>query len=88
MLKIVTKDFEMEQVQTSPFFDLSLLATINKGKSNERTEMKLDSYGLTFEDCIKRIVSYRMSECGTYTLREYVEKYKQITKELSLEINK
>jgi len=83
MLKITSEEFEMEQVQTSPFFDLSLLATINKGKSNERTEMKIEAYGLPFEECLKRIVSYKMSSGGEFTLSEYVAKYQEVVTEIS-----
>ena len=40
MIVIKDSDFEMVQVKTSPFFNLSILTPINEGKENERFEMK------------------------------------------------
>lgn len=71
-------DFEMEQLKGAPFFDLSVLYTVNAGKENERTEMKIVGSGLPFEACLKHLVTSRLeldeSEC---TLTEFVEKYKE-----------
>lgn len=86
MIKIATEEFEMEQVQTSPFFDLSFLTVINKGKANERKEMKLVAYGLPFEECIKRIVSNRMSVETNMTLSEYIDKFKKEVSKVLKEI--
>ena len=86
MIKIATEEFEMEQVQTSPFFVLSFLTVINKGKANERKEMKLVAYGSPFEECIKRIVSNRMSVETNMTLSEYIDKFKKEVSKVLKEI--
>lgn len=78
MIVIEDNDFKMEQVKFSPFFDLSLMVPVNEGKSNERYEMKLIGYGMTFESCLKRIVSYKLENYDQVcTLQEYVDLYKQ-----------
>jgi len=76
MLKIVDTDYEMEQVKTSPFFDLKLLTVVNEGKSNERFEMKLDGYSMPFESCIDRIVTHRLYLKNISTsLNGFIEEY-------------
>lgn len=76
MLKVTGQDFEMEQVKTSPFFDLKLLAIVNEGKSNERTEMKLDGYSVPFDACIDRIITHRLYLKNiTVSLNGYIEEY-------------
>ena len=83
MIKIKDEDFEMEQLKEAPFFDLSMLTTINAGKENERKEMKQIAMGLRFEDCIKRVVFLRLnSENITCSISEYIEKYKQVVDDI------
>lgn len=75
MIVIKEKDFEM--VQTSgPFFDLSLVSFVNKGKENERQELKLVAHGLPFEECIKQIVSSYIED-GSYSVKEYIQMYEK-----------
>lgn len=85
MIVIKSEEFEMVQsVETGPFFNLSVLSTINEGKPNERKEMKLISYGLPFETCMKHIVGLEMGkEEKEVTAAEYIERYKQVVEEVS-----
>lgn len=62
MFVIKGEDFRMEQEKTTPFFNLKLLTAVNKGKSNERFEMKLDGYSMSFKTCIQRVIAKRLSE--------------------------
>ena len=73
MIIIKEKDFEMVQTSGS-FFDLSLISFVNKGKDNERQEMKLVAHGLPFEECIKQIVGSYIED-KTYTVKEYIKEY-------------
>ena len=84
MIQIKEKEFEMVQVKSGPFFNLSLLTTVNAGKENERSEMKLYGYGLPFEVCMQLIVGIKMaSKEGTYTVKEYIDKYAEAVNEVS-----
>jgi hypothetical protein len=81
------KDYKIEKVNDSEFYNLSMLSVINKGTDKEREEFKIISYGIPFEVCIKKIADYRLRNIeGTYTLKEYIEKFKDIIKELEDEI--
>lgn len=62
MFVIKGEDFRMEQEKTTPLFNLKLLTIVNKGKSNERFEMKLDGYSMPFKSCIQRVIAKRLSE--------------------------
>lgn len=76
MITIKDQDFEMEQIKSTPFFNLKLPTKVNEGKENERSEMKLVGYGMPFETCIQQIVSKRFSlEDKTYSVKEYIESY-------------
>lgn len=83
MIVIEDANFRMEQV-SGPFFNLSILSKINAGTEKEREEMKLVDYGLPFEACLKRVVNLEMSkEEGSFTVTEYIEKYKKIVNKIS-----
>lgn len=89
MLVIKDSDFEMVQVKTSPFFNLSILTPVNEGKENERSEMKLFGYGMTFEDCLREVVSLKLSRMeGTFTVSQYVELYEKEVKEIEKLVEK
>ena len=78
MIIIEDSDFKMEQVKSTPFFDLSLMTPVNEGKSNERYELKLIGHGMTFEACLQRIVSYKLEDYDlTCTISEYIELYQK-----------
>lgn len=77
-MRIEEKDFILESDnERGNFFDLSLLTTVNKGKSNERSEMKIVAYGILLSTALKYIAHYRASnELGEVaTLKEYLAAY-------------
>ena len=77
MILIKSKDFSMEQVKTTSCFDLSILTTVNEGKSNERMELKLWGYGMTIESCVKTIITHRLAQLDkTFKLEEYLNYYR------------
>lgn len=84
MIVIEEKDFKMVQSsKTGPFFDLFLPYTVNAGKDNERTEMRLSGYGHSFEYCIDLLVKIRMAKKQeVYTLKEYMETYMKEVEEI------
>jgi hypothetical protein len=40
-------------------WDLYLLKVVNKGKENQKFEFRPEGYGLKFETCLLKIISYR-----------------------------
>ncbi len=79
--------FKMEKLEDLPFYNLSVLSVINAGKENEREEFKVIGYGMPFDSCIKRIVDYQMQSLeGTYTIKEYLEKYEELVNIIGNEI--
>ena len=83
---IEEKDFRFTPVNdSSPMFDLELLHIIKPKGGEPREEFKVAGYGLPLEAVIKRIISFRIqSKHGdeTISLKEYLEDYKQIQKEI------
>jgi hypothetical protein len=80
------KDYKIEKLENSEFYNLSLLSIINKGTDKEREEFKVISYGIPFDECIKKIVDYKLRQVdGTYTIKEYVDKYKDLVNEIGNE---
>ena len=77
MIIIEEKDFKMIQSnKTGSFFNLYLPYTVNKGKDNERTEMRLSGYGHSFEYCIDLLIKIRLAKKQeVYTMKEYMETY-------------
>lgn len=77
MIVIEEKDFKMVQSsKTGPFFDLFLPYTVNAGKDNERTEMRLSGYGHSFEYCIDLLLKIKLAKKQEiYSLKEYMEAY-------------
>lgn len=64
--------------ECSPFFDLELLYKI-KGK-NERMEFKNVGYGMTFEHCVQKIISYALHckhQDAAIRLKTYLQDYKK-----------
>ena len=84
MIIIEEKDFKMVQSsKTGPFFDLFLPYTVNAGKDNERTEMRLSGYGHSFEYCIDLLIKKRLiNKSETYTMQEYMEAYMKEIEEI------
>ncbi len=77
MIVIEEKDFKMVQSnKTGPFFNLYLPYTVNEGKDNERTEMRLSGYGHSFEYCIDLLIKLKLSnKQEVYTMEEYMNDY-------------
>lgn len=72
--------------EDSLLFDLKLLHEI-KGK-NPRKEYKEAGYGLTLENALKKCTQFAISErYDVLSLKEYLEAFKQIQKEIGLQIN-
>ena len=77
MIVIEEKNFKMVQSsKTGPFFNLYLPYTVNEGKDNERTEMRLSGYGHSFEYCIDLLIKIRLAnKQEIYTMEEYMNAY-------------
>jgi hypothetical protein len=83
MIIIKDMDFEMEQLKTTPFFDLKMPTVINAGKDNERTEMKLVGYGMPFHTCLQHIVPYKLNKLDkTFSVIEYMQAYIKVVDEI------
>ncbi len=79
--------FKMEKIDDSAFYNLSLLSVINKDTDKERVEFKVVAYGIPFDSCIREIVNYQLRELeGTYTIKEYIEKYEELVNIIGDEI--
>ena len=82
-------DFKMESSSANDlrFFDLYFIHTVNKGKSTERQELKLEGYGFQLENCLKRIAAFR-SKTGDkkqYTsFKEFVIDYRKQVAEIKI----
>jgi hypothetical protein len=78
---IEESDFRLETVDdTTPLFDLELLHTVNKGKSNERSEFKVVAYGITLDNALKRVIYYRLNNENkdkAITLAQFLKRYIQ-----------
>jgi hypothetical protein len=85
-MEIVGEFYKIEKLEDAPFYNLSLLTTINAGTEKERTEFKIVGYGMPFDSCIKRIVDYQLQTLeGEYTIKEYLEKYEELVEIISNE---
>ena len=75
---IEENDFKITSIDdSSPFFDLELLYTVNKGKAKERIEFRNAGYGLTLDNALKKIIMYRINnrrEC--LSLKEFIKEWK------------
>ena len=54
MLIIKGKDFELTAVKNTNFFCLKIPNIINEGKENERIELQIESYNISFESAIEK----------------------------------
>ncbi len=80
MIIIEGEGFKMEQVKSSPFFDLYILTAVHEGTEKERFDLKLEGHGMTFEGCMKRIVSFRLSQKDIIcSVSEYIDLYEKET---------
>lgn len=90
-MKIQENDFILESINDhSEMFDVSLLCKVNKGKENEREEMKIVAYGVPFEIALRYVIQHRtIHRLGEVTtLKDYIKVYREIYKELKETINK
>lgn len=78
--------FKMTPVsEHSLHYDLELLYEI-KGK-NPRQEYKNAGYGMPLETAIRKCIQYALSQkFEVLTLREYLDEYKKIQKDLGLQV--
>jgi hypothetical protein len=59
-------------------WDLELLQTVRPKDKPERSEFQLEGYGIPLENCIKRIINYRLeNKKDCYTLQSYFQEYKK-----------
>ena len=66
-------------------YDLELLYEV-KGK-NPRKEYKNAGYGMPLETAIRKCIQYALSQkFEVLTLREYLDEYKKIQKDLGLQV--
>lgn len=81
---IQEEDFILTPIKPDyPLFDVDLLQTVNKGKSNERKEFKNVAYGVSLDYAITMIISNRISSnYETLTLKEYILKFREGIDEL------
>lgn len=74
-------DFKLEQISNSAiFWDLYLLKTIRPKGCSARQELTLDSYSLTLDYAIRKIISFRLHnkhEEEAITLSEYLREYRE-----------
>lgn len=81
---IEDQDFKIEKIKSGEFYNLSFLKIINEGKENERKEFEIVGYGMPIDKCIKRVVDYRLrDESGNYTIKEYLDRYKDIVEDIA-----
>lgn len=67
-------------------FDLKLLYKV--GGKNPREEYKDAGYGLSLETAIKKCIQYAINQkFEVLSLKEYLDEFKNIQKELGLQLN-
>ena len=78
---IQEEDFRLIPLKRGYKFDLEFMATINKGKENERQEYKHEAYGVSLESAIKRIARHRQclhwDNNKIVTMQQFLEDYKK-----------
>lgn len=76
-------DFRITSGASRHFWDLELLYIIKPKGGPERKEFKDAGLGMLLSTCIQRIINYRLSrKKEVYTLKEYVQDYKEQTDKL------
>lgn len=81
-MTIEESDFKL--IEENGRFDLYLIKTINaKNADKKREELALIGHDMQLENCIKRIVFYRLNKKqDVYNLKSFLKEYKQEFKEL------
>lgn len=75
---IEESDFKLIPVsESSSLFDLELLYTVNKGKSNERTEFRNAGYGFTLPSAIRKVIMNRIeNKHESISLKTFLKEFK------------
>jgi len=86
---IEEEDFRLELNEGSTKFDLYIIHVVNaKNPEKRREELKLAGYGMGLETCLHYIINQRLSsKKETYTLKEYLDGFKEEMKKLSDIVN-
>lgn len=86
MVCIEGKDYRMEQVGKTPFYNLYFLEYVHKDKPNERSELKLFGYSVPFNSCIDYIVNKRLNDSDlTLNINEFIKFYEKTLREVITE---
>jgi CRISPR/Cas system-associated protein endoribonuclease Cas2 len=79
---MIIKDDDFELVSTNDYdrFDLYITKVINaKNEEKRREELTLEGYSMSFENCMKKVINYKLSKNKEiYKVREYLSEYKRI----------
>lgn len=75
---IEEKDFKLTQDDCYDRFTLELLCIINaKDAEKKREEFKIEGYSMTLENCLNKIINYRLAnKKEVYSLKEYIQEYR------------
>ena len=81
---IEEQDFKLIPI-SGDRFDLEVLCTINKGKSNERREFKNVAYGVTLEYALKYVANFIIINKydNSISLATYLKEYRDIISEIN-----
>lgn len=80
-MTIQEEDFKM--ISCGALWDLELARVVRPKGGEPRVEFKSEGYGMSMESCMRRIISKRISDKKeVWSLKEYVEEYKQQVDEL------
>ena len=81
---IEEQDFKLIPI-SGDRFDLEVLCTINKGKSNERREFKNVAYGVTLEYALKYVANFRITNKydNSISFTTYLKEYRDIISEIN-----
>lgn len=66
-------------------FDLYREKVVNKGKNNERVDLVLIEYGLSFQTAVQMYILDKLRD-RDYTLKEYLKEYQKLLKNIIEEI--
>lgn len=82
------EDFKIQSIgDASYFFDLEILKEV-KGKTGIRKEFNNVGYGMTLENCIKKIIMFRINtKFDTLDLNNFLIEYKKAKDEILHSIN-
>ena len=83
-MTIEQEDFRLTNDGLSSNWDLEVLKTIRPKGGPERQEFQIIGYGYSLDNAIRTIINYRLSKKkDVYTLKEYLQDYKQVKDSLT-----